>query len=137
MTATSGPVRDPAWPLSRSALGLWTVHGAIRSLVAVPLALAAVFAIPDDAPGLDSPGRRPAVPGQAFACAGQGGMQNFGAAAYATNVSQVPSFNTSLTKVRANHTYITKQLRGQMVFLWLFVAIAGLARVWNALNWRD
>ncbi len=38
-------------------------------------------------------------------CSGQGGMMNFGAAAYATNISQVPSFNTSLTKVKGNHTY--------------------------------
>lgn len=51
MTATAGPVRDPAWPLSRTAVGLWTLHGAIRSLIATPLALVAVFAIPADAPG--------------------------------------------------------------------------------------
>ncbi len=38
-------------------------------------------------------------------CLGQGGMQNFGSAAYANNISQVPSFNTSLTWVRSNHTY--------------------------------
>lgn len=51
MTATPAPVRDPAWSLSRSAVGLWTTHGAIRSLVATPPALVAIFAIPDDAPG--------------------------------------------------------------------------------------
>jgi uncharacterized protein len=51
MTATQRPVRDPAGPLSRSAVGLWTMHGAVRSLIATPLALVAVFAIPDDAPG--------------------------------------------------------------------------------------
>ena len=50
MTATTAPVRDPAWSLSRSAVGLWTAHGAIRSLFLVPLALAAVFAVPADAP---------------------------------------------------------------------------------------
>jgi hypothetical protein len=38
-------------------------------------------------------------------CMGQGGMMNFGAAAYATNITQVPSFNISLTHVKGNHTY--------------------------------
>lgn len=38
-------------------------------------------------------------------CTGQGGMQNFGSAAYTLNISQVPSFNTSLTWVKGNHTY--------------------------------
>ena len=38
-------------------------------------------------------------------CIGQGGMQNFGSAAYALNITQVPSFNTSLTWVKGNHTY--------------------------------
>lgn len=49
MTATSRPVRDPAWSVGRSAIGLWTAHGAIRSLVATPLAIAAALAIPADA----------------------------------------------------------------------------------------
>ena len=43
--------------------------------------------------------------GTVSSCSGQGGMMNFGSAAYATNISQVPSFNASLTKVRGNHTY--------------------------------
>ncbi|HEY3822925.1 MAG TPA: TonB-dependent receptor [Bryobacteraceae bacterium] len=43
--------------------------------------------------------------GTVMSCSGQGGMMNFGSAAYATNISQVPSFNASLTKVRGNHTY--------------------------------
>ncbi len=43
--------------------------------------------------------------GTVSSCAGQGGMMNFGSAAYATNISQVPSFNASLTKVSGNHTY--------------------------------
>jgi hypothetical protein len=43
--------------------------------------------------------------GTVSSCAGQGGMMNFGSAAYATNVSQVPSFNANLTKVKGNHTY--------------------------------
>ncbi len=32
-------------------------------------------------------------------------MMNFGSAAYAQNISQVPSFNTSITRVSGNHTY--------------------------------
>jgi hypothetical protein len=38
-------------------------------------------------------------------CTGQGGMQSFGSAAYGLNITQVPSFNTSLTWVKGNHTY--------------------------------
>ncbi len=51
MTAgTAGdPVRDPAWSLPRSAIGLWTAHGALRALGATPLAIAAVLAVPADA----------------------------------------------------------------------------------------
>jgi hypothetical protein len=43
--------------------------------------------------------------GTVSSCSGQGGMMNFGSAAYATNISQVPSFNASITDVRGNHTY--------------------------------
>lgn len=43
--------------------------------------------------------------GTVSSCSGQGGMMNFGSAAYTTNISQVPSFNASLTKVHSNHTY--------------------------------
>jgi hypothetical protein len=43
--------------------------------------------------------------GTVSSCTGQGGMMNFGSAAYAQNISQVPSFNTSITKVSGNHTY--------------------------------
>jgi len=43
--------------------------------------------------------------GSVSSCSGQGGMMNFGSAAYTTNISQVPSFNASATKVRGNHTY--------------------------------
>ncbi|HTA43117.1 MAG TPA: TonB-dependent receptor [Bryobacteraceae bacterium] len=43
--------------------------------------------------------------GTVSSCSGQGGMMNFGSAAYTQNVSQVPSFNTSLTRVSGNHTY--------------------------------
>ena len=38
-------------------------------------------------------------------CAGQGGMQTFGNASYAENITQVPSFNTSVSWVKDNHTY--------------------------------
>jgi hypothetical protein len=38
-------------------------------------------------------------------CVGQGGMQSFGSAAYAENITQVPSFNTNVTWVKDNHTY--------------------------------
>jgi hypothetical protein len=43
--------------------------------------------------------------GTVNSCSGQGGMMIFGSASYATNITQVPSFNTSLTWVRGNHTY--------------------------------
>ncbi len=42
--------------------------------------------------------------GTVSACSGQGGMMNFGSASYANNISQVPSFNTSMTWVKGNHT---------------------------------
>ena len=38
-------------------------------------------------------------------CTGQGGMQNFGNASYAENISQVPSFNASVSWVKESHTY--------------------------------
>lgn len=38
-------------------------------------------------------------------CIGQGGMQNFGGASYGNNITQVPSFNASITWVKDNHTY--------------------------------
>jgi membrane protein YdbS with pleckstrin-like domain len=51
MSAVDSPVRDPAWPLDRTAVGLWTAHGLLRSLGAAPLAVAAVLAVPAGAPG--------------------------------------------------------------------------------------
>ncbi len=42
--------------------------------------------------------------GTVSSCSGQGGMMNFGSASYANNISQVPSFNTSVTWVKGNHT---------------------------------
>jgi hypothetical protein len=38
-------------------------------------------------------------------CTGQGGMQNFGNASYAENITQVPSFNASVSWVKESHTY--------------------------------
>ncbi len=50
MTAAPSPVREPAWPLSRSAIGLWITEGAITSLfLGIGAALFAVF-VPSDAP---------------------------------------------------------------------------------------
>jgi uncharacterized protein len=33
MTTTPFPVREPAWPLSRSAIGLWLTEGVVESLL--------------------------------------------------------------------------------------------------------
>ena len=52
MTTTTTPVRDPAWPLSRSAVGLWTAHGVLKGLGAAPLAVAVLLAVPADDGGL-------------------------------------------------------------------------------------
>jgi hypothetical protein len=38
-------------------------------------------------------------------CTGQGGMQAFGNSSYAENITQVPSFNASLSWVKESHTY--------------------------------
>jgi uncharacterized protein len=44
------PVREPAWPLSRSAIGLWVTEGVIASLfLGVGAAMFAIF-VPSDAP---------------------------------------------------------------------------------------
>ncbi len=52
MTADAAPVRDPAWSLSRSAIGLWVTEGVISSLLlGLGAALFAIF-VPADAPGL-------------------------------------------------------------------------------------
>ena len=50
MTTTPAPVREPAWPLSRSAIGLWVTEGVISSvLMGIGAAVFAVF-VPSDAP---------------------------------------------------------------------------------------
>ena len=44
------PVREPAWPLSRSAIGLWVTEGVISAvLLGIGATLFAVF-VPSDAP---------------------------------------------------------------------------------------
>ena len=50
MTAVPSPVREPAWPLSRSAIGLWVTEGAITSVfLGIGATLVAGF-LPSDAP---------------------------------------------------------------------------------------
>ena len=51
MTTAPPPVREPAWPLSRSAIGLWVTEGVIGSLfLGVGAALFALF-VPGDVGG--------------------------------------------------------------------------------------
>ena len=51
MSTAPLPVREPAWSLSRSAIGIWVTEGAISSLVVgVGAVLFATF-VPDDAGG--------------------------------------------------------------------------------------
>jgi membrane protein YdbS with pleckstrin-like domain len=50
MSAVPPPVREPAWALSRSAIGLWITEGAISSVfLGIGATLLAVF-VPSDAP---------------------------------------------------------------------------------------
>jgi uncharacterized protein len=52
MTTAPAPVREPAWQLSRSAIGLWVTEGVIASvLMGVAAASFAIF-VPSDAGGL-------------------------------------------------------------------------------------
>ena len=50
MTADAAPVRDPAWSLSRSAIGLWVVEGVIGALVWVALVAAFLLFVPEVGP---------------------------------------------------------------------------------------
>jgi hypothetical protein len=64
MTAdqTTTPVREPAWSLSRSAIGLWLTESVISSLLlGVPVAAFLLFA-PTDDPGTPMPLLRWLVP---------------------------------------------------------------------------
>ena len=52
MTTAPAPDREPAWSLSRSAIGLWVTESVISSLfLGVLAALVAIF-VPSDAPGV-------------------------------------------------------------------------------------
>jgi hypothetical protein len=44
-----GPVRDPAWQLSRSAIGLWLTQGVVTTVVDVALVTAFLVFVPADA----------------------------------------------------------------------------------------
>ncbi|SNS99848.1 hypothetical protein SAMN06893096_11297 [Geodermatophilus pulveris] len=44
------PVRDPAWPLSRSAIGLWVVEGVLGTLFWVVVVVAVLSFLPDVGP---------------------------------------------------------------------------------------
>ena len=46
----AAPVRDPAWSLSRSAIGLWTTQGVLGTLW-FAVGTLAVYFVPDDAGG--------------------------------------------------------------------------------------
>jgi uncharacterized protein len=51
MTAdAAAPVRDPAWSLSRSAIGLWLTEGVIGTLVWAALVTAFLAFVPDGGP---------------------------------------------------------------------------------------
>jgi uncharacterized protein len=49
-TVPPSPVREPAWPLSRSAIGLWVTEGVIASLFLGVAAGAFAIFVPSDAP---------------------------------------------------------------------------------------
>jgi uncharacterized protein len=46
MTAAPAPVRDPAWQLSRTAIGLWVTQGVVGSVVLVAAAVVLAVAVP-------------------------------------------------------------------------------------------
>ena len=50
MSTPATPVRDPAWSLSRSAIGLWVVEGVIGTLVWGALVVASLAFVPDGGP---------------------------------------------------------------------------------------
>jgi membrane protein YdbS with pleckstrin-like domain len=54
MTATPAPVREPAWSLSRSAIGLWVTEGVVGSLF-LGLGVAAFLLFVPAAPGTPLP----------------------------------------------------------------------------------
>src|SRR5690349_7149348 len=50
MSTVASPVRDPAWQLSRTAIGLWVTQGVVGSLLLVIGAVVFAFAVPSEAP---------------------------------------------------------------------------------------
>jgi hypothetical protein len=50
MTAAPPPIREPAWPLSRSAIGLWVTEGIITSVFLGVAATLFVVFVPSDTP---------------------------------------------------------------------------------------
>ena len=46
MSTPAPPVRDPAWSLSRSAIGLWVTEGVIGTLVWAALVTALLVFVP-------------------------------------------------------------------------------------------
>jgi membrane protein YdbS with pleckstrin-like domain len=61
MTATPAPVREPAWSLSRSAIGLWVTEGVVGSLL-LGLGVAAFLLFVPATPGTPLPVLRWLVP---------------------------------------------------------------------------
>jgi uncharacterized protein len=61
MTALPSPVREPAWPLSRSAIGLWVTESVISSILLGLVAAAVVVFVPSE-PGTPLPTLRWLVP---------------------------------------------------------------------------
>ena len=51
MTTAPPPVRDPAWPLSRTAIGLWVAQGVVGSVVLGVAAAVVALAVPSWAGG--------------------------------------------------------------------------------------
>jgi membrane protein YdbS with pleckstrin-like domain len=51
MTTAPAPVRDPAWPLSRNAIGLWVTQGVVASVFLGAGAAAAAVALPGSVGG--------------------------------------------------------------------------------------
>jgi hypothetical protein len=49
---SSTPVREPAWPVSRSAIWLWATQGVIRTLLWTALLVPALLFLPTDDPPL-------------------------------------------------------------------------------------
>ncbi|MFD2092660.1 PH domain-containing protein [Blastococcus deserti] len=51
MTTTGVPVREPAWSLSRSAIGLWITHGVIGAVLDAVLSVLFLVLVPASAGG--------------------------------------------------------------------------------------